>query len=195
MKKLFSSWILLSKKHWNYHIFRVMRLTTYLLLLFTCFAFAENTHSQNARVNLNKRQAVLNEVLEDIERQTDYLFISNREIDLEQKVSVTAQNMPVREVLDRLLEKTDLSYAVEGVNIILSKKHFSEAAGQQQQKKTITGTILDEKGESVIGANITIKGSSNGTITDIDGSFSLSAVSSPFIEATDAVRDAFLVVP
>ena len=182
MKKLFSSWILLSKKHWNYHIFRVMRLTTYLLLLFTCFAFAENTHSQNARVNLNKRQAVLNEVLEDIERQTDYLFISNREIDLEQKVSVTAKNMPVREVLDRLLEKTDLSYAVEGVNIILSKKHFSEAAGQQQQKKTITGTILDEKGESVIGANITIKGSSNGTITDIDGSFSLSAAAGDILQ-------------
>lgn len=173
MKKLFLSWILLSKKHWNYHIFRVMRLTTCLLLLFTCFAFAENTHSQNARVNLNKRHAALNEVLEDIERQTDYLFISNREINLGQKVSVTAKNMPVREVLDRLLEKTDLSYAMEGVNIILSKKHFTEEV--QQQQKIVTGTILDEKGESVIGANITVKGSSKGTITDIDGSFSLNA--------------------
>lgn len=173
MKKLFSSGILLFKKHRNHHIIRVMRLTTCLLLLFTCFAFAENTHSQNARVNLNKRHAVLNEVLEDIERQTDYLFISNREIDLEQKVSVTAKNMPVREVLDRILEKTDLSYAMEGVNIVLSKKQVTEEV--QQQRKPITGTIQDEKGESVIGANVTIKGSTKGTITDIDGHFSLDA--------------------
>ena len=186
MKKLFSSWILLSKKHWNYHIFRVMRLTTCLLLLFTCFAFAENTHSQNARVNLNKRHAVLNEVLEDIERQTDYLFISNREIDLGQTVSVTAKNMPVSEVLDRLLEKTDLSYAMEGVNIILSKKHAAEVA--QQREKTVTGTILDEKGESVIGANITVKGSSKGTITDIDGSFSLNAGSANSYFFTFCIR-------
>lgn len=173
MKKLFSSGILLFKKHRNHHILRVMRLTTYLLLLFTCFAFAENTHSQNARVNLNKRHAVLNEVLEEIERQTDYLFISNREIDLEQKVSVTAKNMPVREVLDRILEKTDLSYAMEGVNIVLSKKQVTEEV--QQQRKPVTGTILDEKGESVIGANVTIKGTTKGTITDINGHFSLDA--------------------
>lgn len=182
MKKLFSSWILLFKKYWNHHIFRVMRLTTCLLFLFTCFAFAEYTHSQNARVNLNKRHAVLNEVLEDIEQQTDYLFISNREIDLEQKVSVTADNMPVREVLDQLLGKTDLSYAMEGVNIILSKKHFSEEV--LQQKKAIAGTVVDEKGEPVIGANIVEKGTTNGSITSVDGDFSISVAENATLQVS-----------
>ena len=107
-------------------------------------------------------------------------ILNGREIDLGQTVSVTAKHMPVSEVLDRLLEKTDLSYAMEGVNIILSKKHAAEVA--QQREKTVTGTILDEKGESVIGANITVKGSSNGTITDIDGSFSLNAGSGDILQ-------------
>ncbi|MDR0394202.1 MAG: STN domain-containing protein, partial [Tannerella sp.] len=97
-----------------------MRLTLFLLLMITGFAFAENVNSQNARVNLNKRNVVLKEVLEEIENQTDYLFVSNRDINLEQNVSIRVRNKPVNDVLNRLFENTDLSYAMEGINIILS---------------------------------------------------------------------------
>lgn len=171
MKKVFSSGIVLLKNNWNHHIFRVMRISTCLLILFTCFAFAENADSQNARVNLNMRQVVLKQVLEEIEQQTDYLFISNREIDLEQRVSVKVSNKPVREVLDNLLENTDLSYALEGVNIILSPNIIPHAP--QQEKRSVSGTVVDHLGEPIIGANVVEKGTINGTITNMDGIFSL----------------------
>jgi TonB-linked SusC/RagA family outer membrane protein len=151
-----------------------MRLTLFLLLLFTGFAFADNVKSQNARVNLNRHNAMLKDVLEEIESQTDYLFVSNREVNLAQNVSIRAKNKPVREVLNRLFDDTDLSYAMEGINIILSKRNDAENEfAVAQQKRTITGTVVDNYGEPVIGANIIEKGTTNGVITDTYGKFTL----------------------
>ncbi|MDR1402950.1 MAG: TonB-dependent receptor [Tannerellaceae bacterium] len=148
-----------------------MRLTICLLLLFTGFVFAENATSQNTRVNLNKSKAILKEVLEEIELQTDYLFVSNLNVDLEQRVSVKANNKPVQEALNELLKNTDLTYSIEGVNIVLSRKNVSEA--RQQAQKKITGFVKDAKGEAIIGANIVEKGTTNGIMTDLDGHFQL----------------------
>ena len=144
-------------------------------MVFSGFAFANNVNSQNARVNLNKQGAMLKDVLEEIENQTDYLFVSNRDINLNQNVSVRAKNKPVKDVLDNIFNDTDLSYAMEGVNIILSKKAVTEnVTVVAQQKRTITGTVVDNFGETIIGANIVEKGTTNGVITDIDGKFSIS---------------------
>ena len=63
-------------------IFRIMRITTFLLLVCVFCTFAENTHSQNARVSISKRNAQLDEVLGEIEKQTDYLFIYNNQVDV-----------------------------------------------------------------------------------------------------------------
>lgn len=79
-----------------------MRLTTCFLFLFTWFAFAENANSQNAKVTLNKQQVQLKDVLDEIEKQTDYLFLLNREIDLEQKVSIRVKNETIHSVLTNI---------------------------------------------------------------------------------------------
>ncbi|MDR3308945.1 MAG: TonB-dependent receptor plug domain-containing protein, partial [Tannerella sp.] len=153
-----------------------MRISICILLFFSSFVLAENAMSQNARVSLNK-QAILREVLDEIEHQTDYLFLSNVDIDLNRKVSITVSSKPVREVLDKLFEHTDLTYAMEGVNIILSKRATalnSAAAISQQQTRKVSGLIVDDTGLSVIGASILEKGTTNGTTTDVDGKFSLS---------------------
>ena len=68
-----------------------MKLTASFLLLCSCFAFASHANSQNAKVSLKKNQVQLEEVLDEIEKQTDYLFVSNREVDLKQKVSVRVE--------------------------------------------------------------------------------------------------------
>lgn len=183
MKKVFSSGIRLLKDNKHLHTLRIMRLTACLLLLFTCFAFAGNTHSQNARVNLNKQQTSLKEVLDQIEQQTDYLFISNRDVDMEQKVNIKAKNKPVKEVLDILFSNTGLTYAMEGVNIVLSKKETAPLSSYQQ-KKTIKGTVIDETGEPIIGANIIEKGTANGTVTDVDGNFTLSVTDNAILQVS-----------
>ena len=173
MKKLFLSESLPQKDSGRKQICRVMKLTASFLLLCSCFVFAGHANSQNAKVSLNKNRVQLQEVLDEIESQTDYLFISNRDLDLTQKVSVRVKDKSVQEVLEKVLENAGLTFTMEGVNIILSKEGTPVIAEVQQQRKKITGTIIDQNGEPVIGANIVEKGTTNGTVTDIDGKYSL----------------------
>ena len=136
MKKLFLSESLPKKDSGRKQICRVMKLTASFLLLCSCFAFAGHANSQNAKVSLNKNRAQLGEVLDEIEKQTDYLFVSNRDVDLKQKVSVRAKDESVQEVLSKVLKNTGLTFTVEGVNIILSSSTAFNIA--QQDKKTIS---------------------------------------------------------
>ena len=101
-------------------IFRIMRITTFLLLVCVFCSFAENTHSQNARVSVNKRNVQLDEVLGAIESQTDYLFIYNNHVNVNRKVSVRVKNQPVSQVLDNLLKNMGISYVMEGTHIVPS---------------------------------------------------------------------------
>ena len=174
MKNYFLPESFLRKDSGRNQIRRVMRLTICSLLLCSCLAFAGNVNSQDLKVNLNKRHAQLEEVLKEIESQTNYLFVLNRNIDLTQKVSVRAKDKPVREVLDEILKGTGLTFTLEGVNIILTENNVALTDATQQNKKKVTGVVVDQNGVPVIGANVVEKGTMNGTITDVDGHFSLS---------------------
>ena len=150
-----------------------MKLTASFLLLCSCFAFAGHANSQNAKVSLNKKHARLEEVLDEIERQTDNLFISNRHVDLKQKVSVDVNEESVNDVLKKVLKNTDLTYNIEGINIILRRRSEKHSLQVIQQVHKITGTVVDKAGLPVIGANVIVKGTTNGTVTDVEGRFSL----------------------
>ncbi|MDD4515313.1 TonB-dependent receptor [Massilibacteroides sp.] len=158
-------------------IFRIMRITAIILLVCVFSIHAENTHSQNRTVNFIKSNVYLNEIIEEIEKQTDYLFLYNNRVDIKQKTSISAENESVDQVLKELLRDTGIDYKVEGAHIILSQKtigKLSENSMINQQDKHITGVVLDSSGEPIIGANVIEKGSTNGTITDIDGRFNIS---------------------
>lgn len=175
MKKLFLPGSFSEKDSGGRQIYRVMNLTTGFLL-FSCFcAFSSNVNSQNSKVNLKKQNTTLEHVLDEIESQTGYLFISNRDINLNKSVSIKAKDASVKEVLEEVLKNTGLTYSIEGVNIILTKKNVETASqAAQQQKRIVKGIVKDLKGEPVIGANVVEKGSTNGTVTDVDGNFELS---------------------
>ncbi|MDR2120867.1 MAG: TonB-dependent receptor [Tannerella sp.] len=155
-----------------------MRLAAFLFTVCVMYSYAGNTYSQNARVTLNRQNVLLSAVLDDIERQTDYLFIFNHEVNVNRRVSVKAKNRPVSDVLDKLLATTDVAYALTGTHIVLSRKETppsasGEAGVRQQSGKRITGMVTDVKGEPIIGANVIEKGTTNGTVTDVEGNFSL----------------------
>ena len=177
MKKLFLSESLPKKDSGRKQICRVMKLTTSFLLLCSCFVFAGNVNSQNAKVSLNKIQVQLEDILSEIENQTDYLFVSNRNVDLSQRVSVRVTNKSVQEVLVDVLKNTGLTFTVEGVNIILSEAKLVLDPVTSQQERKITGKIIDTNGEPVIGANVVEKGTTNGVISDLEGSFSFNVAS------------------
>lgn len=161
-----------------------MRITIFLLMVCAFSSYAGNTYSQNARVNIRMNNAKLDKILNEIEKQTDYLFIYNNQVNVDRTASVSANNEPVSQVLDKVLKGTGLDYKLEGDHIILSKHAEREVAHAQQQARKISGTVTDAKGEPVFGANVQVKGTTTGTITNIDGKFTLEAGPNSVIKVT-----------
>ena len=158
------------------HLFKIMRIT-FLLAFISVFSLnAKDVHSQNARVTLSQTNSPLEVIINEIETQTDYLFIVNSSIDTNKRVSIKVKNAPVHNVLNQLLKGTNISYSTEGSYIILSqnKSQTDKDEPMQEVKEVIiTGKIIDALGEPLIGVNVVLKGSTAGTISDIDGNYSL----------------------
>ena len=164
-------------------IFRIMRISTFLLMVCVFCSYAGNAHSQNAKVSIRMNNVKLDKILNEIENQTDYLFIYNNQVDINKITSVKVKNEAVAQVLDKILSGTGINYELEGTHIILTTEAIKDLHAQQQAK-TVTGTVTDVSGEPIIGANIRIKGTTTGTITDIDGNFSIEAEPQSVIEVS-----------
>ncbi|MFA7584516.1 MAG: TonB-dependent receptor plug domain-containing protein, partial [Proteiniphilum sp.] len=110
-----------------------------------------------------------------IEKNYSYTFMyDNTDINDKQLISVNERNQPIEKVLASVLKDKGIRFEVQAFQIILSKANtIVSTENRQQARKNITGRILDEKGEPVIGANIVEKGTTNGTVTDVEGNFTL----------------------
>lgn len=154
---------------------RAMKLTCALLLTASMGVFATG-NAQTMRVNIQADNVSTEKILSEIEKQTDYLFVYNKkEVDLKRKTSVNAVNKTTAEVLSTIFNGTDIIYAIEGENIMLMRKEKNLAVVPDavQQANIVTGKIVDKDGNPIIGANVLVRGTSNGTISDMDGRFSL----------------------
>ena len=166
--------------YWNYFILfktnfkqtlRIMKMTVLSVFGFASFLFATEASSQLAKVSIVTKKATTQTIISEIEKQTDYLFVYDEsEVNLNRITSLKAENKTVSEVLDKEFEGTNVSYGIEGSNIMIVKKTF---VNQQKTTKKISGVVLDITGTPVIGASIIEVGTSSGTITDLDGKFSL----------------------
>lgn len=150
---------------------RIMKHTCFMLILFV-FQSAATSYAQEARINLDVKQTSLKQVFKEIESKTEFTFFYNDEvINLERIVDVHAKNETIESLLSRLL--TNSTFVIENKNILLIPKEANKSShtAAQQTKRQITGTVTDENGEPIIGANVVEKGTTNGTITDLDGKF------------------------
>lgn len=158
----------------------------FLILCGNCL-WANMMFSQETKVTIHATNIQLEKLLSEIENQTDYLFIyskGNVAVD-KYKVSINATNQPVKDVLDRALDGSPIRYVMEGTHIVLS--HASPraeggASNRGQSDIKVSGVIIDQNGEPLIGANVQEKGTTNGTITDLDGRFSLLVPSGTTLE-------------
>lgn len=165
---------LLLKKSRRKQNFRAMKITTLLLFMFVLCLHAERGNSQNITISIVENGTTLVNVLNRIEEQTDYLFIYNKHVNVNRKVSANWNKASLNEILDHLFEGTDVEYSIDGSYILLSSTGNVASKSQVLQKKIISGIISDVNGEAIIGANVVVKGSTSlGTITDIDGKFSI----------------------
>lgn len=115
----------------NKHILRIMKMVFISLFVFISGIFATEANSQNTKISISKDNANIQEVINAIEKQTDYLFIYNKkEVNVNQRVSVHATNKTVAEVLHNIFENTEISYAMQGNNIMLMKERNLKTTGQ-----------------------------------------------------------------
>lgn len=130
--------------------------------------------AQDQKITLTVQNVTLKEAIETIKKQSDYsFFIDTKDVDVHKIVSVNLVNTSVHEILDVLLEGQTVKYEIKGKHIILSSGNTSKTPLVSQQDKKISGIITDESGEPAIGVNVTVKGTVQGTITDMDGRYSL----------------------
>ncbi|WP_075966445.1 SusC/RagA family TonB-linked outer membrane protein [Parabacteroides massiliensis] len=152
-----------------------MRLIAIMLFVCIGLTYASDSYSQSATLTLNVNNKTVQEVLDEIEKQSEFrFFYNNKQVNTNRVVSIQSKKKDVFNILEQLFNGTDISYKVLDKSIILSPKEMLISAVAQQSIKTISGTITDSNGEPIIGANVLEKGSTNGTITDINGKFSLS---------------------
>lgn len=140
-----------------------------LILLFVAISFfqlsAVESYAQNAKINLSLSDVTLEEAIKTIEANTQFVFFfSNSAVDMTKHVDLNVKNGNIKEVLNQIL--SSYKYRIEDNKIVL--------LGEVQQDGKIWGVVSDAFGP-IAGANVVVKGTTNGTITDMDGRFSLDA--------------------
>ncbi len=153
-----------------YKFLRVMKLTTFILLVFTLHISASGL-SQN--VTLAVKNMSVQKVLRQISRQTGVSIIYNESyFDETDRVTLQVDHMPIEEVLNLCLEGNDYSHIVDDGMIVIRKNKESQPA---QDDKKVKGKVTDNENKPLPGATITVVGTTRGVITDNDGTYSIEA--------------------
>lgn len=151
----------------------VMRLFMLLFLGFVLQASAV-TNAQNVRVNLEMREVSLAQVLWELEKKTDIVFFYSVEDVLNIKgLNVKYKGTALNEVLDALLKNTSLGYEMKHDAVVIRQKGNSVLQAPQVNKRTLKGIVKDQKGETLPGVSVLVKGTTSGVATDINGAFEL----------------------
>ncbi|HHT35161.1 MAG TPA: TonB-dependent receptor [Bacteroidales bacterium] len=163
-------------------ISRIMRTT--LFFLFISILCAQATTSYSQVYSFNFKSISIKEICNEIEKESDYIFVFSDDFDhtIDKKIDISVQTQQIEDVLNAMLTKTNFSYKILDKQIVIYESRNETATPsqvqattivQQQTKKQVSGNVTDATGESIIGANIVEVGTTNGTVTDIDGNFSL----------------------
>ena len=158
---------------------RIMKLTTLYSLGVAC-CISASTYAQDYKLSMNKQNSSIIEILKDIEKNSEFTFFFNdNRVNVNKKASINVKDATLEEALAQVLKNTGYQYQIidRQVLIKIAPSSVSSVSGVQQNQKTVTGVILDESGLPVIGANVVEKGTTNGTITDAEGRFSLNVAS------------------
>lgn len=154
-----------SKGFWR--LFSMLAITVFLMV--TSIGNARGI-GQNERVSLDLKNVDITTVFKRIEEQTAYkFFYKTGQVEGMMDLTVQVKDETVKEVLDQVLKGTKYTYSMVDKQIVILK----ETASQQQQKITVHGVVKDEKGETLPGVSILIKGTTNGIATDVNGNFTI----------------------
>jgi len=162
-----------------YKLVRIMKLTVTIILVALMQVSASSVYSQ-AKLNLKVNNTSIESVLQKIEEQSDYFFLyNNKQIDVTQKINIDVTGKAIEEVLEILFKETGIHYLMKDRQIALysgdlsSIANFAGKVQAGQQPKSVSGRVTDFSGQPLPGVTVAIKGTSQGTITDINGEYIL----------------------
>jgi TonB-linked SusC/RagA family outer membrane protein len=152
-----------------------MKCCLLFILIGTATCFASKSYSQEVFLTIEYENNTLKDVIHEIEQKSEFIFFYlDNSIDLNRKVSIHVRNEKIETILDQLFTGTDNRYHISDRQIILSKEDtpVTARAPVAQQTRTLTGIVSDDVGP-IVGANIVVSGTTIGTVTDIEGRFTL----------------------
>ncbi|WP_423129886.1 SusC/RagA family TonB-linked outer membrane protein [Gaoshiqia sp. Z1-71] len=157
-----------------------MKICLFVLLISVASVNANVSYSQNTKLSLDLHNATFSELIEEIEKQSDFIFIVVEDaLDLNQKVSITAEKFTITKILNEILDPTRNSFAVFDRQVVIGKNDLSAIAREKESlldsQKRIKGKVTDTEGKPLPGVTITIVGTTRGVITDTDGTYSIDA--------------------
>ncbi|WP_348726416.1 TonB-dependent receptor [Parabacteroides goldsteinii] len=149
-----------------------MKLAAFCLTCFLSTASAGTLYSQSARISLDMRNASVEQVLQEIEESSEFYFMYNSKlVNVDRKVNIKVKDKSIETILNEICKAANIEYSVNDKQIILRPKGM-DANATQQKTKTIKGIVNDQLGP-ITGANVSVNGTTIGTITDMDGRFTL----------------------
>ncbi len=156
---------------WKSKLFRIMKTSVFILLVFAYNAFAISTYSQTTKLNIDLKDVTVKDVLTNIESQSEFYFMYEAsKVDVNRKVSIMVEGKVINEILDELFEGANVDYKINNRQIALRTNEITESGDQQL---TVSGAVKDTDGEPLPGVSVVIKGTTQGTITDFDGKYSI----------------------
>ncbi len=164
---------------------KIMKLSVFIMFATTLTLLANITEAQNSVVNFNNENISVGQLINEIENQTDYLVIySNSEIDVDREVTLKRKENKVSSYLKEIFGEVGVDYEFDNNYIILAKEKVSKnvlSSRTSQQQNDVTGRVIDDTGEGLPGVNVTVKGTTTGVMTNIDGNYSIDVPNSSSI--------------
>ncbi len=145
----------------------IMKLS-FVLMLVGVINISASVYSQNKKFTFSNTNATIEQILDDVEKQSEFKFFFQREqINVDTKVDINIKDGKVENVLDKIFEDENVKYKVYDNNLIIL------VPASEQGKKEVTGIVSDQTGMSLPGVNITVKGTTDGVMTDAEGNFTI----------------------
>lgn len=149
-----------------------MRLLLVFLITSLTLQPANSENAQPPMISLDIKDMSIKGILEQIEKESGYSFFYNNQlVDVNRKVSISVKNENIFSILDRIFKDANIEYSLVENRIVLSPK--KQDVQEKQKGDAVSGKVLDVSGNPIIGASILVQGTSTGTITDLEGNYSL----------------------
>ena len=156
--------------HMAYQSIALKMKLTLVLFSFSIFQMMATSGFSQGKIELNFEETPISEILNEIKNQTSYkFFYINDEVNLNQKTTIRVDKVTLSKVLGLLFDNTDISYSVIGKQVILKKNSLLDK--EEELQREIKGNVKDSNGSPLPGANVLVKGTTNGAQTDFDGNF------------------------